>query len=297
VNSTHKKTKKAELKQIKGSVELITQIAALCHADLAVDVAYQAILNVLRGVVRFDAATLFLMDRRRKQLVSVATLGGVVDVLEFLPLGYGHGLPGWVAEEDKPVLLQDRSHNSDFNPETDYASVACVPLKAGDEVTGVLNVGCRRPSGITDRDVAELSAVAGLVTLAIECIDGRDEMQRLQTMLKHPEAPVVTPVPGETDRKTAELLESTAAIHHEISDALAVIVGNAQCFLAEQSALSQKVVSRLRRIEEAALKISRANRRLPGFGLPDELDSSRTTHEPKCGRRTNPPGSSDDESK
>jgi C4-dicarboxylate-specific signal transduction histidine kinase len=72
----------------------------------------------------------------------------------------------------------------------------------------------------------------------------------------------------EAQRKSVAADELAAAIglltsiSREINDPLAVIVGNVQCLLAQRSALDQKGLSRLKRIETSALRISEISRKL-----------------------------------
>ncbi len=59
-----------------------------------------------------------------------------------------------------------------------------------------------------------------------------------------------------------EAAQMAASVNHEINNPLSVIVGNVQCLVMEKAATNQKALSRMRRIEAAALRIAKANRRL-----------------------------------
>jgi GAF domain-containing protein len=267
VKATRSKSRKDDHVRQKQAVALISRVAELCAADLPLSESLESLLNAFRPLVNFDAATLFLFDEDHTQMTIGASIGpSIVDVLGFLPLGPGHGLSGWVATHDKPVLLADRSTTSGFDLENDFASVAVLPLKTGNAIIGVLNIGCRKPGSINEGHVEALESVAGLLGLAVECLTGHKAVQTMREQLDRVRREHTTEIPEEpSSMQLSSLYQASGLIYHEINDALAIIVGNAQCFLAEQAILDQKTVSRVRRIEEAALRIRNINQKLPGL--------------------------------
>ena len=72
--------------------------------------------------------------------------------------------------------------------------------------------------------------------------------------------------PSTDDCDSHEIPESvasqTVAINHRINNALAVIIGNLQCLHWEKGVTNRKALSRLRRIEAAALMITTTNEKL-----------------------------------
>jgi GAF domain-containing protein len=134
---------------------------------------------------------------------------------------------------------------------------------AGEELIGVLNLGCGKARAFTDNDIKLLTIVADQLALSIERVNYqqrvksisfdlqqvREQLQRAQT--KRPA----------TDR-WGEIAPLVAAINHGINNALSVIVGNIQCLLWEKAAVNQKSLSRLRRMEGAALQISTLNHKV-----------------------------------
>jgi len=62
--------------------------------------------------------------------------------------------------------------------------------------------------------------------------------------------------------KLSAVSELSVSINHEINNPLAVIVGNVQCMMIQCKNLDQKSLSRLRRVEEAAIRIGEINRKL-----------------------------------
>ncbi|MFH1374792.1 MAG: hypothetical protein ABII79_13470 [bacterium] len=85
--------------------------------------------------------------------------------------------------------------------------------------------------------------------------------------------------PSIADCDSREIPESvasqTTAINHRINNALAVIIGNLQCLRWEKGVTDRKALSRLRRIEAAALMITTANEKLQN--LTSRKQSQSTT--------------------
>jgi signal transduction protein with GAF and PtsI domain len=182
------------------------------------------VLQLIQRIVPFDAATLYLLDSDGKCLAEKATLGGRVEILTILRLDTGTGLSAWTARNKKPILLDDRSRKSDFDPQNDYATIMSVPLLVENEVLGVLNLGCRQSKSLSDKHVKLMTIIAA--------------------------------------EKLSAVSELSVSINHEINNPLAVIVGNVQCMMIQCKNLDQKSLSRLRRVEEAAIRIGEINRKL-----------------------------------
>ncbi|UCE23383.1 MAG: GAF domain-containing protein [Candidatus Zixiibacteriota bacterium] len=244
-------------------LEAVKDIIDLCRSDGSTDSTYRAVLERLRSVVGFDAATVYLCDSRDGRLQEAASIDGTVEVLDFLQIEYGDGLAGYTADSRKPVLLSDRSTHNNFNPDTDYASFMSVPLIVADDVIGVINLGSRTPGAYTEDDVEFMLVVAGQTGLAfeklhLERISGkcRSDLDTLKTELESLRART-SDVPGSTQIK-----DLVGQINHDINNSLAILLGNIQCMLMQKVITDQNSISRLRRMERALMKINEANHRL-----------------------------------
>ncbi|MBI5266659.1 MAG: GAF domain-containing protein [candidate division Zixibacteria bacterium] len=241
----------------------MAEIAALCRESAPDRATYTAVLELIQPLVAFDAATLFVMDGSRKRLEECATLNQPVEVLGFLKMGHGDGLAGWIAQDGKPILLSARNETEGFDPETDFATVLAVPLRIADCVIGVLSVGCHKPKALADKQVRLLTVIGDQLAVTMErrqfeqkLLRQHEELAESERRLKTVQRQLIA------QERLAGVASLATDISHQINNPLAVIVGNAQCLLLEQDGLTQKAVSRLQRIEEAALRIRDINRRL-----------------------------------
>lgn len=260
----------------------MADIAALCRAHPQCKKALVRVLQLIKNIVFFDAATLYVLNREKGKLEQAASLGGRVELLSFLSVGAGEGLSGWTAHNRKPVILSERSTVSSFDPDNEYATFLSLPLLVEDEIVGVLNFGCAEARALTDNDVKLLTIVANQLALSIERLNYHQKVESISLQLQKAKKQLQqaqTSVPA-TDR-LAEVPPLAAVTNHGINNALSVIVGNVQCLLSEKAVSNQKSLSRLRRIESAALQIASFNRKVLNINslVQDTLSSDKGAKE------------------
>src|SRR5512138_164562 len=114
VNSSPVRTSKKDRSQPRTAQDLAQALQRRCFRREIDTPLLQDLLQLIRETIRFDAATLYLIDAAGNwnELVSI---GRVVEPLDFLPLGSGTGLSGWAAYTGKPMLLKDRTRSRHFN--------------------------------------------------------------------------------------------------------------------------------------------------------------------------------------
>jgi len=272
-------------------ISQIADLAAFCRAHPRGKEGFDEILELIKNIVFFDAATLYLLNEEKGKLEQVAILGGRVELLSFLSVGAGDGLSGWTAHNRKPMLLSERNTVSSFDPDNEYATFLSLPLLVEEEVIGVLNIGCVEARALTDNDVKLLTIIADQLALTIERLNYRDKIESFSTQLQKVQLQLqqgqrsIPPTPH-----LYQVAPVSAAINHGINNALSVIVGNVECLLSEKAARNQKSLSRLKRIENAALQIVPFNRRVLEISSlvqdslalcesPRESNSKKVTHE------------------
>ncbi|UCC43401.1 MAG: GAF domain-containing protein [Candidatus Zixiibacteriota bacterium] len=248
-------------------IGLLAEISARCRRDRASGTVYRDVLGLVQQLVPFDAATLFLVDSAGKRLEERATLGSRIEILENFRLKLGDGLSGWTARSRKPILLSDRTKKSNFDPEVDFACVLSYPLVRDERLIGVLNLGCRRPQGLADHHLGLLAIVADQLSISMERLIYEQIISALELELDKTkqdfDAIRCMVVPGERVVAADEL---ASAAFHEACNLLEVIVGSAQCLRIQLKGYDQKTLTRLKRIEAAALAITEVNRRMLGIG-------------------------------
>ena len=94
------------------------------------------------------------------------------EILKNVSFKIGEGISGLVAQNGKPILVQDVSKDKRFlhykGKRTDIGSFICLPLRLNDgSILGVLNVHKQEANAIQDADVPLFMAVANNIALAL----------------------------------------------------------------------------------------------------------------------------------
>lgn len=253
----------AEQTRFWEKISLMAEISAICGKSQPDDSTYQSVLERLADTVPYDAATLYLQDAESRGYQERALVNSKVELLSFLSVGQGTGLTGFVSATERPLLLSERNKQDSFDPNKDFATILAVPLKSGAGVTGVIALGCRAPRALTEKHVRLMSIVADHLAVCVE----RREYERTITRQHKELAEAHRRLKEAQERLVAQetlanVAHLAATVNHEINNPLAIVIGNVQCMLVENAAMTQKAVARLHRIEEAALRISETNRKL-----------------------------------
>ena len=263
-------------------INLMAEIATLTHKRPPNRETFTAVLELINTILPFDGASLYLRGDRSDRLKEVASAGKTVDLVSFLTIGSGPGLTGWTAASKKPVLLSDRQLGDEFEPENSFRTIMSVPLILADDVIGVLNLGCHRAKAYDKQDVRLMTIVADQCAVSIERQIYQSEIEQKNKELTEAHNRLTE----ERKRTIAgdrlqEIVDSAISITNQINNPLSVIIGNLECLLSESEIPTQKMLSRLRRIEEASLQIAEANRKLLAFEkLPAATAAASSKREP-----------------
>src|SRR6266850_1317461 len=143
--------------------------AALTH--LTIDDLLAAVLEKLVDQLKVDTAAVLLMSADGKALVARAAHGLEAEVDRHVRIPVGSGFAGRVAEERRPMILDDVRHSDVLNPilrEKGVRSLLGVPLLADGRVLGVLHVGAFGAERFSQRDADPMVVVADHIAMAIE---------------------------------------------------------------------------------------------------------------------------------
>jgi PAS domain S-box-containing protein len=182
------------------------QMASIVHGlQMLLDVALahsrlgdmlDALLPRVCEVVSAEAAAILLSDEDGSLTLTASTFGPVDD--EPLRIALGEGIAGRVARDRQPLLLQD----PDPAEVADQAlqgvhSILTVPLLAGRDVIGVLQVGVPAPRRFSEDDLLLLGLAADRVALAIDHLRLYEREHRIAETLQRSLLPERLPsLPG-----------------------------------------------------------------------------------------------------
>jgi putative methionine-R-sulfoxide reductase with GAF domain len=155
---------------VKGLFNLAKGLAS----TLDVDALLKRIGQSAEQMFLCEASAIMLLDEDQEHLffkVATGEKGGLVTKFR---VKVGNGIAGWVAQKREAVLVNDVTQDSRFTGQQDQSSgfktksILCVPMLAGGDLIGVLEVlNKKAEAGFTELDKNLLESLASLAALAI----------------------------------------------------------------------------------------------------------------------------------
>src|SRR5690349_8433605 len=87
--------------------DVLQEIALAIERSALPEQAYAEALKQIAAAVPYENATFFLVNRDSRMLEPVAVVGEPVDLVQHVRFERGNGFSAWVAQQRKPVLLND----------------------------------------------------------------------------------------------------------------------------------------------------------------------------------------------
>ena len=142
--------KRNEIERLNKKVARLStliEVNSLISSSLDLDTILENVMTISKKVMNADASSLMRVDEKSNELIYQVAQGAVGEKLKKeVRLKMGQGIAGTVAEEGKPLLLEDAYTHPKFFRGNDEAtgyrtrSMITVPLKVKDRVTGVAQV-------------------------------------------------------------------------------------------------------------------------------------------------------------
>ncbi len=178
----HEETERRALEK-----EVLLEVAKALSEPLDLDEVLSAILSALREVVQYDAAAVYLVDRRTSALDRVIEVGYEPGSDEAFGLTIGVGLVGWVAKTGEPVIVSDVTQDTRYvSARATTRSEVAAPLVFHGRTIGVFNLESDVEDAYHEGHLELLSAFAVQAGIAIErarILRERVEQRRLEKEL------------------------------------------------------------------------------------------------------------------
>ncbi len=182
----------ARLEQKVKRLSSLIEVNGIISSSLNLDQILENVMAISKQVMNADASSLMLIDEKTNELVYEVALGKVGEKLkQEFRLKMGQGIAGTVAQEGKPLLLEDAYTHPKFHRAHDEAtgyrtkSMITVPLKVGERITGVAQVINRLDGDRFDQDDLDLFiALCGLAAIAIENAKMHKSLMEKQRLVK-----------------------------------------------------------------------------------------------------------------
>jgi two-component system, NtrC family, sensor kinase len=149
-------------------------IGKLVIAARDLDAVLTAVIQVLNDKMSVETGSILLREPGTDDLVFAKILSGNGELFAQFRVHVGQGIAGWVAQTGEPALVQDTLRDPRFFQEIDRQTgfatrtVLCVPLIAGGEIIGVIELLNKLGGDFTSADLSLLESIAGQVAIAIQ---------------------------------------------------------------------------------------------------------------------------------
>jgi PAS domain S-box-containing protein len=215
----------------------VRRIVALTrHVDTPLGLA-DAVLRILKQALDFDRAAILLLDPQSGELQPIARSEWAAPDME--PAGRANraaseGIPEWVVRTGRSIRQSNgRREGLPANGDAATGSQLCVPLLAGEQVTGVIYVESNEVSAFSELDQQLLEASAGQLGLALE--NGRLASRLHELLAESEKLPLA--LAQEIDRLRAEIdaarsaaagLKESEALYRSLVERLPAIIYRAE---------------------------------------------------------------------
>jgi len=148
-------------------------IAASFAATQDVDVLLGQISNAVERLTSSEAASILLLDDSKKQLVFRVATGEKGSSMKKFFVPMGKGVAGWVAQNSKPVVINDVKSDTRFTDLIDKSSgfstrsILAIPMMVGEQLIGVCEALNKVEGSYTDQDQKVLESLSSLAAATI----------------------------------------------------------------------------------------------------------------------------------
>ncbi len=156
-------------------LEHLTELTRHINSTLELEKLLDNMLQISTDMLQAEAGSILLLDEDRDELIFAAATGEKKDKLKDIRVPVGEGIAGWVARENKSVLVTDAQNDPRFFRKVDQktafktTSIIAVPLLTKDKLIGVVEVLNKKHNQFfNEEDKSLLEAFANQAAVAIE---------------------------------------------------------------------------------------------------------------------------------
>ena len=148
-------------------------IAGSLNSTTDLDFLLQKIGAAAEQLLDSEASAIMLVTDDKKNLFFRVASGEKAKALKTMTLPIGQGIGGWVAQHQKPEVVNDTKTDPRFAGKFDKASgfvtrsLLCVPMLFRGELVGVVEVLNKKSGKYTEEHIGLLSSLASLASVAI----------------------------------------------------------------------------------------------------------------------------------
>ena len=256
------------VEQVRRRVEeliFLNRVGRAVTSSLDLDQVLTTVMQEAKELLQAEAASVMLLDEESGELVFETAVGLGSEKAKGLRLPPGQGIAGWVARENRPLLVPDVKQTERFYRDIDLItglatrSILAVPLQVRDQVIGVIEAVNKVGGHFTQADEELLSSLAQSAAIAVENARLYQDLHDRMEELKRTQAQLIQ------SAKLVAVGRLAAGVAHEINSPLTTVVGLAQLLL-EDVEEGSPIKQDLQTINQEANRIRTIVKALIDFG-------------------------------
>ncbi len=155
-------------------LKVLRKVVDITTSELELDGVLSEIVKTVTDMARADSVFIYLFDEGKKHLILRASKTAHTKELGHVLLKVGEGLTGWVAKNNKPVVIHENAYMDprfkafDVLPEDKYEAFLALPVVYQGKAIGVINVQHKHVHEYPANVVNLLAIIARQVGGAIE---------------------------------------------------------------------------------------------------------------------------------
>jgi HD-GYP domain-containing protein (c-di-GMP phosphodiesterase class II) len=166
-----------KFRRIEGKAERLaslSQLGQILNSTLDHKEIRRRAMEAATQLMKAEVGSLLLINEDKGQLNFEVALGDREEDIKTIPLNFGEGIAGWVAQYGKPLVVNSPREDSRFfkgvDERTEFKTrnIICVPIKVKEKVIGVLEAINRQKGRFDKEDLFLLTSLADQVAIALD---------------------------------------------------------------------------------------------------------------------------------
>jgi two-component system, sensor histidine kinase PdtaS len=163
-------------RRLEHRLQALQHINGVSNSTMDLDQTLEITAQVVAEELRVDLCSVFFYDELQRVLTLRATNGPRPFSGIHFTLRLGEGYSGWVADQGRPVIVNDALADANFASEASAYPVTCRGLMAlpiiffgsAERLIGVISVQSQEPRDFTQDEISFMEVVSGMVAINIE---------------------------------------------------------------------------------------------------------------------------------
>src|SRR4030043_1494225 len=166
-----------KFRPIEGKAErlaLLSKLGQILNSTLDHKEIRRRAMKAATRLMKAEVGSLLLINEDKDQLYFEVALGDREEDIKTIPLNFGEGIAGWVAQYGKALIVNSPREDPRFfkgvDERTEFKTknIICVPIKVKEKVIGVLEAINKQKGKFDMEDLFLLASLADQVAIALD---------------------------------------------------------------------------------------------------------------------------------